>query len=77
MVVVIDDQDRRLLERRIPNELSATLSALAPFRQDLLAVAVESTYNWYWLVDGLRSPTKWVSGLGSPASKTCRSSSAS
>ena len=53
MVVVIDDQDRRLLERRIPNELSATLSALAPFRQDLLAVAVESTYNWYWLVDGL------------------------
>lgn len=53
VIVVIDDQDKRLLERRVPNELGATLSALEPFREDLLAVAVESTYNWYWLVDGL------------------------
>ncbi|NKI34723.1 IS110 family transposase [Wenzhouxiangella sp. XN79A] len=53
MVVVIDDRDRRLLERRVPNDLDATLNALAPFKADLLAVAVESTYNWYWLVDGL------------------------
>jgi hypothetical protein len=37
----------------VPNDLGATLSALEPFREDLLAVAVESTYNWYWLVDGL------------------------
>lgn len=29
------------------------LEALAPFRDRLVAVAVESTYNWYWLVDGL------------------------
>ena len=53
VIVVIDDNDKRLLERRVPNELCATLSALEPFREDLLAVAVESTYNWYWLVDGL------------------------
>jgi transposase len=53
MVVVIDDRDRRLLERRVPNDLDATLNALAPFKADLLAVAVESTYNWYWLVDRL------------------------
>jgi hypothetical protein len=26
---------------------------LEPFRERLQAVAVESTFNWYWLVDGL------------------------
>jgi len=53
VIVVIDDNDKRLLERRVPNDLAATLSALDPFREELLGVAVESTYNWYWLVDGL------------------------
>ena len=28
--------------------------ALEPFKEDLEAVVVESTYNWYWLVDGLQ-----------------------
>ena len=27
--------------------------ALEPLRDDLYACAVESTWNWYWLVDGL------------------------
>ena len=27
---------------------------LSPFKKRLEQVAVESTYNWYWLVDGLR-----------------------
>ena len=30
------------------------MSALAPFKKDLAGVVVESTYNWYWLVDGLQ-----------------------
>lgn len=53
VITVIDESDRRLLEQRVPNELTETLAALEPFREDLLAVAIESTYNWYWLVDGL------------------------
>jgi len=28
-------------------------SRLEPYREQLLAVAVESTFNWYWLLDGL------------------------
>jgi transposase len=28
--------------------------ALEPFRKKISAIAVESTYNWYWLVDGLQ-----------------------
>ena len=53
-IVVIDDNDKRLCEKRTPNEMDAVLSALRPFRQTLEGVVVESTYNWYWLVDGLR-----------------------
>jgi transposase len=50
---VIDEQDRRLYKKRLPNDLGAILSALAPFKKDLAGVVVESTFNWYWLVDGL------------------------
>ena len=53
VVVVIDDNDHTRLEKRLPNTLDATLQALAPFRAALQGIAVESTYNWYWLVDGL------------------------
>lgn len=52
-VVVIDEQDKRVLERRLPNDLSLTLKALLPYRETLQGIAVESTFNWYWLVDGL------------------------
>jgi len=51
---VIDGQDRRLYKKRLPNDLDTILSALAPFRKNLAGVVVESTYNWYWLVDGLQ-----------------------
>jgi 3-phenylpropionate/trans-cinnamate dioxygenase ferredoxin reductase subunit len=42
-----------VLERRLPNDLPVVLKVLEPFREQLAGVAVESTYNWYWLVDGL------------------------
>jgi len=53
VVVVIDEKDRVVYERRLPNELSVILGHLASYREKIQAVAVESTYNWYWLVDGL------------------------
>lgn len=53
VLAVIDEQDRVVFERRLPNELDQVLQALTPYRADLTALAVESTYNWYWLVDGL------------------------
>ncbi|MDD2389633.1 MAG: IS110 family transposase [Desulfobacterales bacterium] len=30
------------------------LDCLEPYKKDLQGVVVESTYNWYWLVDGLQ-----------------------
>lgn len=50
---IIDDQDKRLYGQRLPNELNRVLLALEPFKDRLEGVVVESTYNWYWLVDGL------------------------
>lgn len=53
VVGIIDDEDRRIVNKRLPNDLVTTLSVLEPYRSELVGVAVESTYNWYWLVDGL------------------------
>jgi transposase len=38
---------------RIYNELPAILAGLDPFKKDIQGVVVESTFNWYWLVDGI------------------------
>ncbi|WP_331251573.1 transposase [Cupriavidus necator] len=53
VVVVSDVEDRIVLQRRLPNDLEQILSALAAHQDELVGVVVESTYNWYWLVDGL------------------------
>lgn len=52
-LTLINEHDERLIEERLANDLSVTLAVLAPYREELAAIAVESTFNWYWLVDGL------------------------
>jgi transposase len=52
-LTIIDEQDRRILEKRLPNDLAITLKTLEPYRTEITGIAVESTFNWYWLVDGL------------------------
>ncbi len=51
---VIDEKDERLFGKRIDNRIENVLEALKPFKNSLKGVVVESTYNWYWLVDGLQ-----------------------
>ena len=51
---IIDEKDKRLFGKRIDNDLPDVLSVLEPFKNNLDGVVVESTYNWYWLVDGLQ-----------------------
>ena len=53
VVSVIDEQDRVMFERRLPNELERIIVALMTFKEALVGIVVESTFNWYWLVDGL------------------------
>ncbi len=61
-VVISDENDKVLYSRRHPNSLEEICSALSPYRADLFGVVVESTFNWYWLVDGLQDaviPSIW------------------
>lgn len=53
VVTVIDEQDRVVAEKRLPNELERIVLMLAAFRDALAGIVVESTFNCYWLVDGL------------------------
>ena len=53
VLAVMDGEGKALLQCRRPNDLPRLLGDLAPYREELVGVAVESTYNWYWLVDGL------------------------
>lgn len=52
-VAVLDEDDKPVMEKRFSNDLERIRLALAPYQDQLQGVAVESTYNWYWLVDGL------------------------
>ncbi len=51
---ISDGQDKRLFSKRLPNRLEIILGALSPFQESLQGIVVESTYNWYWLVDALQ-----------------------
>jgi transposase len=53
VVVVSDGKDRLVFHKRLPNDLGQIRAALEPHREELEGVVIESTYNWYWLVDGL------------------------
>lgn len=54
VVVISDENDKVLYSKRHPNNLEEIRSALGPYQSDLFGVVVESTFNWYWLVDGLQ-----------------------
>lgn len=65
-LTLCDGQGQRVMERRVKANLEAVNAALAPYWERVRTLAVESTYNWYWLVDGLRSQGRDVR-LANPA----------
>ena len=48
---VVDESGKKVFKKKLPNEPETILQALDPLRQELAGVVVESTFNWYWLVD--------------------------
>jgi transposase len=72
MIAVIDDQDRVLYCKRLANDLSSIIAVLAPFHEDLQGVVVESTFNWYWLVDDLMAAAFAVHLANSQPSSSTR-----
>jgi transposase len=53
VIVVKDEKGKRVFCKRVNNDLELIQQCLEPYRDSLVGVAVESTFNWYWLVDGL------------------------
>jgi transposase len=53
VVALMNEQDEVIYQKRLPNDLPTILEQLAPYHADIEGLVVESTYNWYWLVDGL------------------------
>src|SRR6516165_9302937 len=53
VVVLLNDQDQVIYQKRLPNHLPVILEPLSLYHREIEGVVVESTYNWYWLVDGL------------------------
>jgi len=52
-LAIQDEDGKRVFKKRLVNDFSVIEQVLSPYRSDLRGVVVESTYNWYWLVDRL------------------------
>jgi transposase len=64
---IMNEDGERVFKKRIANSLPDVLAALEPYRDDLKdGVVVESTFNWYWLVDGLER-NGYATRLANPA----------
>jgi transposase len=55
MIGVIDSDGKRVAHRNLDCDLKQVTEFLEPLKPKLQSMAVESTFNWYWLVDGLRA----------------------
>ena len=53
VLTLLDDADQVVYQRRLRNNLTIILEVLELYSGAIEGVAVESTFNWYWLVDGL------------------------
>ncbi len=51
-ICVIDERVQIVWEQKVRNDIERIIKLLEPFKANL-QIVVESTFNWYWLVDGL------------------------
>jgi|SRR5208282_1650514 len=55
VVGIVDSEGKRVAHQKLGCQLKEIVKFLAPYKKWLERLAVESTYNWYWLVDGLQA----------------------
>ena len=55
VIGIMDADGKRVAQFKAENRLSEVVKLLSPYKKRLEGIAVESTYNWYWLVDGLQA----------------------
>lgn len=52
VIAVLNEVGKRIFCQRVPNDIVQILAHLSQF-SEIAGVVFESTYNWYWLGDGL------------------------
>lgn len=53
VIGIVNNHGQRLSHARVGNDLQLLVRMFSEYGRELAGIAVESTYNWYWLVDGL------------------------
>ena len=51
---ISDEKGKRIFKKKLPNDPATIKETLKPFKADIEGIVVESTYNWYFLVDLLK-----------------------
>lgn len=70
VIVILDENSQIVFHKKCSNHLPMILSEIAAYKSELVGIAVESTYNWYWLVDGLMEDGYRVHLVNTTAVKT-------
>ncbi len=50
---IIDGDGKRIFRRKLSNDPQGIRETLEPYKEEMVGIVVESTYNWYWIVDVL------------------------
>jgi len=61
VVVILDEADKVVYRKTLDNNLTLILQQLSVYPNKIVAIAIESTFNWYWLIDGLNMQTIIIS----------------
>ena len=65
-LAIIDGKGKRVYKKKWRNDPESILTALLPHKRKIAGIAVESTFNWYWLADMLMEE-KYKVHLANPA----------
>jgi transposase len=57
---------KKIFHKKLKNKPEVILSTLKPYKKEIDQIAIESTFNWYWLVDMLIEE-KYVVKLANPS----------
>ena len=53
LVGVVDEGGRRLMTKKVHNDPRLVVEVVKSLPGEIVGVVVESTYNWYWVVDAV------------------------
>lgn len=63
---IIDETDKWVAHKRLPNKIEEIKGFFDSYKEDLAGIVIESTYNGYWITDGLMEAGHKVK-LGNPS----------